>query len=81
MENLHLDQRFCLSFVTTLTWSADGNSNQNGISQVKASQAAQQYGKGCIKVRLSPSSHLLHMSCHVLCLMNVGDQRHHDAVE
>lgn len=49
VENLHLDQRFCLSFVTTLTWSADGNSNQNGISQVKASQAAQQYGKGCIK--------------------------------
>jgi len=49
IENLHLDQRFCLSFVTTLTWSSAATSGQNG-NGANASQLPEQYGKGHIQV-------------------------------
>ena len=49
IENLHLDQRFCLSFVTTLTWSSAATSGQNGDG-ADALQLPEQYGKGHIQV-------------------------------
>jgi len=61
IENLHLDQRFCLSFVTTLTWSSAGTSGQNG-NGANASQLPEQYGKGHIQV----SS--LHVQHWLLCI-------------
>jgi len=49
IENLHLDQRFCLSFVTTLTWSSAETSGQNG-NEANSLQLPEQYGKGHIQV-------------------------------
>lgn len=51
IENLHLDQRFCLAFKVTLTWDSAQSSSQNG-SKPSSAQAAQQYGTGHIQVRL-----------------------------
>lgn len=46
IQNLHLDQRFCLSFVTTLTWSPAVSTPQHGAS---SSNSPQQYGEGHIQ--------------------------------
>ncbi|KAL3139843.1 hypothetical protein ABBQ38_004141 [Trebouxia sp. C0009 RCD-2024] len=46
IENLHLDQRFCLSFKVTLTWDSAQESAQNGS---KRSNTPQQIGMGHIQ--------------------------------
>lgn len=48
VENLHLDERFCLSFKVTLTWDSAQNGAQNGNKPSNA-QAPQQYGMGHIQ--------------------------------
>ena len=48
IENLHLDQRFCLSFKVTLTWDAAESTAHNGSKR----QAPQQYGMGHIQVSM-----------------------------
>ncbi|DBA67138.1 TPA: hypothetical protein ACH3X2_001461 [Trebouxia sp. C0005] len=48
IENLHLDQRFCLSFVTTLTWSSAVTSGQDG-NGASTLQSPEQSGKGHIQ--------------------------------
>jgi len=62
IENLHLDQRFCLSFVTTLTWSSAATSGQNG-NGANASQLPEQYGKGHIQVSSLHAQHWLYAAC------------------
>jgi len=66
IENLHLDQRFCLSFVTTLTWSSAATSGQNG-NGANASQLPEQYGKGHIQVSSLHAQHWLYAACSEHC--------------
>ena len=50
IQNLHLDQRFCLAFKVTLTWDSAHSSSHNG-SRPSSAQAPQQYSTGHIQVR------------------------------
>lgn len=50
IENLHLDQRFCLAFKVTLTWDSADSSSHNG-SRPSSVQVPQLYGTGHIQVK------------------------------
>ena len=54
IENLHLDQRFCLAFKVTLTWDPAHSSSHSG-SKASSVQAPQQYGTGHIQVSVDCS--------------------------
>ena len=55
IENLHLDQRFCLAFKVTLTWDSADSSTHNG-NRPSSVQAPQLYGTGHIQVIIEIST-------------------------